>query len=111
MKQKDIEKINSHFQKWRGSNASFNSYADDHDRFTLALERADHPGEFIGISFLQCLFVMGVTRWSQCNLECVALPLSDGSIGFEIRDADIGFLLRCGGPVVVGNSELIVPQD
>lgn len=112
MKQRELDKLNAYLHRWQGATASFNYYVgDSDDRLTIVLERADNPRERIGVSFMHCLFLSGPTRWPQCDLQCEAWTLPDGWIGFEVRDAGSEFLLRCAGPVVVGDSELIVPHS
>lgn len=110
-KQKDLDKLNTYLGRWRGANASFGSYVDTEDRLIIVFERPENAREYIGICFLQCLFISGPTRWAKCNLKCQFCELEDGNVGFEVRDVGSGFALKCAGPIVVGNSELVIPQD
>lgn len=111
IKQKDLDKLNSYFEQWRGSDVYFGQYIYTEDRLIIVFERLENSRERIGISFLQCRYISGPTRWSDGNFECRLHELPEGEIGFETRDAGGGFVLRCAGPIVVGESEFIIPLD
>jgi hypothetical protein len=111
IKQKHLDRLNAYFEKWQGANAFFNSYVDTSDRLIICLERPEDVREFIGICFHHCVFISGLTRWSNCELRCQLYDLEDGDVGFEIRDTRSDFVLRCAGPIVIGNGEFVIPSD
>jgi len=111
IRQRDLDNLAIQFKKWRGSDASINSYRDDHDRLVIALERPENRHEFVGICFTYCVFISGPTRWKSCDLKCKTIDIADGDAGFEIWDEASGFVLRCVGAIVVGDGEVIVPSD
>lgn len=111
MKQKDIDKVNEFFNGWKGANASFNRYVDDHDRLILALVKPDDPDKFVGITFTYCEYLAGMTRWSNCQIQCYLYDFKNGHEGFELKDDEAGFLLRCHGPIVLGDDSQVVPQS
>jgi hypothetical protein len=111
MRQNYLDKINVYFEKWRGSNAFINSYSDENERLTIGFKQPGVPSNIFGMCFLHCIFLSGPTRWSNCDIRCRFFELIDGEIGFEIFDERGKFLLQCGGPVVIGDGEAVIPQS
>jgi hypothetical protein len=111
VKQADADKLNAYLAGWNGAHAFLNKYVDDHDRLVIGFSRPDDPRQFVGVAFFQCTFLCGPTRWQNCRLDAKIADIGTGDFGLELHDQQAGFLLRCGGPVVVGNSELVIPSD
>lgn len=111
MRQRDLIKLNVFFSQWQGASAFMNRYVDDHDRLTIGLTRTGAPAESIGVSFMNCFFISGPTRWNSAQLICEVYGREDGYVGLEVQDARSGFVLRCGGPVIIGDGDAIVPSE
>ena len=111
MKQEDLDKVNAYLAKWIGANACINTYKYDCDRLVIGLIRPDNPLDLVGISFLYCEYIAGPTRWTNSNLQCELFKFKDNQIGVELKDSVNNFLLRCAGPIVVGDGEIIVPEE
>lgn len=112
IKQKDLNKLNSCLEEWKGSNVYWNNYVDTDDRMIIALERPENVRDALGICFTQCRYISGPTRWSGANLNAQIFHFEDGGDGFEIIDVESGFVLRCEGAIVVGgDSDFIVPRS
>ncbi len=110
MKEKDVDVLSAFFDRWKGANASFNRYVDDHDRLIVALVNASNPEVFVGVTFTYCAYLSGPTRWSNCRIECSPYTFGDGKTGFEFRDDSAGFVLRCYGPIVLGDDGRVIPR-
>ena len=108
-KKKDMDGLASFFAEWRGENAFFAGYVNGHDRFTIGLQRSGGSTDFIGVTFVQCVYISGPVRWPDCNIQCEVAVMLGGEEGLEVRDRSSGFLARCEGPVIIGGGEAIYP--
>jgi hypothetical protein len=109
-KQKDMDGLASFFAEWRGENAFFAGYVDGHDRFTIGLQRSGISTGFIGVTFVQCVYISGPVRWSGCDIQCETVALPEGEQGLEIRDRSNGFVVRWEGPVFIGGGTASYPE-
>jgi len=109
--QKDLDLLDKHLAPWRGGAISFNSFNDDHDRLILRLECPAREKEPVGLSLFYCTYICGPVRWSGGDLRASLHELEDGSIGIEIQDARVGFVVRCASISLYGEPGLIVPHS
>ncbi|MEK8035087.1 hypothetical protein AACH06_30080 [Ideonella sp. DXS29W] len=99
-----VERLQGALNAFNGSAASFNVYRDDHDYLVLKIEpHADQNLEPIGLRFFYCDFLAGPTRWSNAKFSVSRVTLGEGEDGFEVQDSNAGFLVRCAGPVSIGD--------
>jgi hypothetical protein len=110
LSKKDVDAVNKFFAKWVGAGAAFNRYIDDHDRLIVKLVSVSNPSEIVGVTFGYCTYLSGRTRWGNSKIECSICELGDGENGFELRDDNVGFVLRCYGPIVFGDDGRVIPS-
>ena len=113
MKQRDLDRLNAYFQKWKGARVFLNTYVnydDGVDRFRIVFERFDGEKHSTGILFFHCVFLSGSTSWLNGDIQCQLADI-EGDVGFEVRDESNGFILRCGGPIVAGDNEVTLSFD
>ena len=110
MKQKDIDKINSYFEKWKGTEAFFNRYTDENDCLVLGMVKVDDPQNPVGVSLFYVAYIEGPPRWSNCEMKCASFDFEDGETGFEITDLNAGVTIRCYGPIRLGETGEVIPE-
>ncbi|MCX9158572.1 hypothetical protein OPU71_20865 [Niveibacterium sp. 24ML] len=99
-----IEKLQRALDAFDEYAASFNAYRDDHDYLVLEIAPpANKNLEPFGLRFFYCEFLAGPTRWSNVRLSVSRVTLSDGEDGFEVKDSNAGFFVRCAGPISIAD--------
>ncbi len=100
IKSKKIDKANSFFKEWDGSDAEFNHFVDSmSNRFTIGVYKEGL--EPTGISFSACQFIQGPTFWKNMRLRCSAVEY-DGVDCFKVCDEAAGFKVIVGSGITGG---------
>lgn len=95
-----IARANEFLETCDGACASFNSFAEAHQRFILAISKKSEPSRAFGISFVTCLYLAGPTSWNNIRLRCTSLEDADGHLLYEISDVAAGFVVRSDSIVI-----------
>jgi hypothetical protein len=108
---RDIEKLRSHLQEWRGGGVSLNAFHDDHDRLILKLVHPSGAKAPVGLALFYCSYLAGPIRWSGSELEPSIWIQSDGVAGLELTDKAAGFTVRCASASLYGEPGITIPRS
>lgn len=98
----NAESFQERLDEWRGGQASFNAYHDDHDRLVIKLTHPNAQNEPVGLAFFYCTYLAGPTSWVNAHLLVREALRDDGSLGYELRDAVSGFVVRFASASLFG---------
>lgn len=108
---RDIDKLRSYLQEWKGGAVSFNVFHDDHDRLILKLEHPTGLKPPVGLALFYCEYLAGPINWKGANLEPRIWTLKDGNAGLELRDEAAGFTVRCASASLYGEPGITFPKS
>ncbi len=107
MKDKDVQLVNEYLARFHGGEVAFGNYIEEHDCLVIGFYCKDMDP--VGVSFVGTVYLSGPTRWINSELVCSLFNFDDGGVGIELEDKASGFVAKCYGPVIFGDTGKVVP--